>query len=143
MASFLYERHERKKSWKISSGFKLTFHQKWHSMVEAKVKIWPTRFQLDDAFRGLPKIFLLRCPDRNEAIYALTLSLFVTADQFKNFVFLPLPAYFPLINICAIWIEIIAGLNVTTFMWNWPIDLCQIGRVTFWQKLPNTYFSDK
>ena len=87
MASFLYERHERKKSWKISSGFKLTFHQKWHSMVEAKVKIWPTRFQLDDAFQGLPKIFLLRCPNRNEAIYALTLSLFVTADQFKNFVF--------------------------------------------------------
>ena len=107
---------------------------------EAKVKIWPTRFQLDDAFRGLPKIFLLRCPDRNEAIYALTLSLFVTADQFKNFVFLPLPAYFPLINICAIWIEIIAGLNVTTFMWNWPIDLCQIGRERFWQKLLNVWW---
>ena len=137
MASFFMKGTE-KKSWKISSGFKLTFHQKWHSMVEKpKWKFDRHVFNLMMLFGACPRFFcsdVLTVTKQFMLWHCHYLSRLINS---KTSSFLPLPAYFPLINICAIWIEIIAGLNVTTFMWNWPIDLCQIGTVRFWQKLLN------
>ena len=58
MASFFMKGTEEKKSWKISSGFKLTFHQKWHSMVEKpKWKFDRHVFDLMMLFGACPRFF--------------------------------------------------------------------------------------